>query len=65
MEIIRNAILKRAVKNLNEYGYPDCNMNNIFTDQVYSAFFKRMLEDNLGQGIDPAIRDLIARIKPA
>lgn len=43
---IRDALLAAGVRNLKEFGYPKCNQVNILTDAVYSAFFKKMLEDD-------------------
>lgn len=60
---IRNKLIAAGVKNLQEYGYPGVTADNIMSDQIYSAFFLSMLNDNLGQGFDQEINALIASIK--
>lgn len=56
-------IIEQGVKNLKEYGYSDVNSKNILTDNIFSAFFLSMLEDNLGKGQDEVINKLINQIK--
>lgn len=56
-------IIAQGVANLKEFGYPDCNAENILTDRIYSAFFKSILEDNLGKGYDGHINGLLAKIE--
>ena len=48
---MRDQLVNAGVANLKEFGYPSVDKENIFTDYIYSAFFKTMLEGNLG---DPA-----------
>ncbi len=48
---MRSQIIAAGVANLKEFGYPNVDAENILTDPIYSAFFKSMLEGNLG---DPA-----------
>jgi hypothetical protein len=48
MTPIQMALIRAGVKNLHEFGYPDCTEANILTDRVYSRFFKSMLESNRG-----------------
>lgn len=62
MTTIENKLIEAGVKNLREFGYPDCNADNILTDQIYSAFFKSMLEDNKGHGVDREINALLGRL---
>jgi hypothetical protein len=38
-------LIANGVLNLQKYGYPDCNKNNILTDLIYSGFFKSMLKE--------------------
>jgi len=61
MDKIKRTIIDAGVRNLHEFGYPKCNAENIMTDQIYGAFFKSMLEDNLGKDkrADPIIRDIL------
>lgn len=44
----RENIISAGVANLKEFGYPKVDQKNILTDMIYSAFFKSMLEGNLG-----------------
>ncbi len=59
---MKDQLIAAGVKNLNAYGYPKCNKDNILTDQIYKAFFVSMLKDNKGNGvlIDKAIDELLA-----
>jgi len=60
---LREKIIANGVKNLREFGYPNVNEQNIFTDIIYRQFFKRMLEDNIGFGHDKLINEMISEIK--
>lgn len=60
---VRNKIIENGVKNLQEFGYPSVNNENILTDMVYKMFFKRQLEENLGQGFDEEINDILNSLK--
>lgn len=64
-DMYRDRLLEAGVKNLKEYGYPDVTKENILTDQIYSAFFKSMLQDsdNMGKGMDEHIIALLKEIK--
>ncbi len=55
-------MVEKGVKNLIEYGYPLVNKENIFTDMIYSAFFKKMLDETKGKGFDTEVDELISRI---
>lgn len=57
---VQTTLITTGVSNLREFGYPACNADNILTDRIYMAFFRSMLEDNLGKGYDTDIRALIA-----
>ena len=61
---MKDKLIAAGVKNLHEFGYPGCTAENILTDGIYKAFFKRMLEENKGQreDVDKAIDALIAQI---
>ena len=59
----RAKIIAAGVRNLKEFGYPSVTADNILTDQIYSAFFKSMLEDNKGKGADGVINDLLKEIE--
>lgn len=63
MSPTEHLIIKSGVRNLKEFGYPNCNQDNIFTDYVYATIFKGMLEDNLGEGQDKYITRLLKRIE--
>lgn len=58
---MKDKLIAAGVKNLHTYGYPECNKENILTDQIYKAFFVSMLKDNKGNGeaIDKAIDELL------
>ena len=62
---IREKLIANGVKNLKEFGYPDCNETNILTVSIFKAFFEDMLQENLGQNpqIDIEINKLLAEIK--
>lgn len=62
LTFIETKIVGAGVKNLKEFGYPHCNAQNILNDQIYSAFFRRMLEDNLGKGYDESIKSLLQKL---
>jgi hypothetical protein len=42
---LRDRMLAGGVRSLQKFGYPKVNADNIMTDMVYSAFFRRELED--------------------
>lgn len=62
MSTIEKKLIEAGIRNLREFGYPDCNATNILADQIYSAFFRSMLEDNKGQGFDREINNLITML---
>jgi hypothetical protein len=64
MNEVQTKLIDAGVRNLKEFGYPDCNPQNILTDYIYSKMFLSMLEENLGQGFDKDIKALIAVVKP-
>ena len=53
MKKLRDQLIKAGVKNLQEFGYPTCNEQNILTDYVFKKFFLSMLKEN--KGIRPDI----------
>lgn len=62
---IKDALLVAGVKNLKTFGYPKVNIENILTDELYSAFFENMLKDNIGKGtnkVDDVINELLKTI---
>lgn len=38
-------LIEAGIRNLKEFGYPSVNAENILTDEIYRAFFARMLEN--------------------
>ena len=62
----RETLIRSGVNSLGTFGYPDVRPENLLTDPIYSAFFKSMLEGELGevQRANPAVanvmRDLIS-----
>lgn len=59
---MRDKLIAAGVRNLKEFGYPSVNAENILTDKIYRMFFKSMLEDNLGKGVDAEVNALLAEI---
>lgn len=61
---MKETLIRDGVDRLREFGYPDVNEENIFTDKVYAAFFKQML--NQVKGIhrvsDEAIEELLKQL---
>lgn len=62
VSMIKKRLISAGVKNLHDYGYPNCNVENITQDEIYKAFFVSMLKQNKGvrRDIDEAINELIA-----
>lgn len=60
-EKVKEELLKAGVKNLKEFGYPEVTTENILTDIVYKAFFKSMLESNIGvtNQLDDVVKELL------
>ena len=58
---MKDKLIANGVRNLREFGYPDCNEKNILTDYIFASFFLRMLPENKGYSteIDAAIDELI------
>jgi hypothetical protein len=54
---MRDKLIAAGVKNLREFGYPQCTKDNVLTDMIYRRFFLSMLKD---QGPQPkAVQDAI------
>jgi hypothetical protein len=65
---VRAKLIDAGVKNLRQYGYPECDADNILTDRIYSAFFASMLRDNLGKAgasVDAEINALLSQAEAA
>jgi len=60
---IADNIVERAVINIKEFGYSEVNSDNIFTDYIYSRFFKNILKDNFGSGYDDEIKYLLSKLE--
>lgn len=58
-EKVKESIIARGVRNLQTFGYKYCDKDNILTDEIYSAFFRSMLEDNLGGADDKEINEIL------
>jgi hypothetical protein len=41
---MRDRIIQAGVKQLRDFGYPDCTAENILRVPVYKAFFRKMVE---------------------
>lgn len=62
--MMEDKLIAAGVKNLHAFGYPDCDKDNILTDQIYRAFFASILKDNKGKAgdaVDKAIDSLLAK----
>lgn len=61
---MRQKLIDAGVKNLKEFGYPSVDAENILTDQIYSAFFRSMLDDTLSMkpSLKSVIDELLAEI---
>lgn len=57
-------LIAAGVRNLQEFGYPHCNSDNILTDMVYSQFFRAQLLDvrDLRPSAAPIANELIDEI---
>ena len=53
---MKNEVIENGVKNLKEFGYPNVNSENIFTDEIYRAFFKSMLKDSMDMTTNKTIQ---------
>ena len=64
---MRDKLIAAGVKNLREFGYPECDASNILTDYVYASFFVRMLHDSKCRrpDVDEAIDELLAECQKA
>lgn len=60
---IRIQLIKAGVSNLKAFGYSNVTEENILTDEIYKAFFKEMLKDNLCKGFDKPINQLLQQLK--
>lgn len=62
---VKSSIICECVNNIKEFGYSNVNKDNIFTDEIYSRFFKRILKSNLGKNsfVDCAIDELLKELK--
>jgi len=57
---LQKRLIAGGVRNLKQFGYPGVTEENILTDEVYSAFFRPMLEDAKGHGVDEEIDALLS-----
>jgi len=60
---IAEKMVEVAIANLKEFGYSDVNSDNIFTDYLYSRFFKSMLKENIGNWYDEEIKYLLSKLE--
>lgn len=44
-EDLKRILIKKGIKNLEEYGFRQANQENITTNMIYSGFFESMLRD--------------------
>lgn len=64
MTDFRQKLIESGVKSLKEFGYPQVDAENILTDEIYSEFFKSLLEDAQGndEKLDRVIDGLLQEI---
>jgi len=43
---MQKQIVENGVQNLKEFGYPNVDKKNIFTDSIYNPFFVHMLKES-------------------
>lgn len=57
-------LIKQAVNRLKRFGFRNVNENNITTDEVYSFYFFKMLNEMLGESRekDEAIQQLLEMV---
>lgn len=56
---VKERIKTNAVKNLKEFGYAHTTLENIVSDEVYKILYIKLLKENLGNGFDEEIKDLL------
>ena len=59
---MKNEVIENGVKNLKEFGYPNVNSENIFTDEIYRAFFKSMLKDSMDMTTNKTILNVLKEL---
>ena len=66
MKTIREKIIAAGVRSLQQFGYPDCNNENIMTDKVFKAFFESQLQELISgrssRIIKEASKELLAEL---
>ena len=64
-QTIKQQIISAGIKKLEDFGNENVTSENIIQDKIFSAFFKRMLESNLGEDpvFDIVINELLEEIK--
>lgn len=55
---IRRLMMRAAVKNAKEFGYPWVTEDDLFKDYVIAMFFKGMLEDEDNVGLNPTVEEV-------
>ena len=63
MKDIRQKLLESGVKSLKEFGYPNVDTKNILTDEVYSQFFRGMLDDAIARSNNDTIDGVIDELR--
>ena len=62
MKAMKDMLISAGANNLKKFGYPSVSSANILSDKIYRAFFKSMLEENRGRGVDTSIEELLKEI---
>lgn len=58
---IKKELIKQMVNRLRRFGFVHVNEDNIITDEVYSLYFSKILNEKLGEGAesDMVIKQLL------
>ncbi len=65
---MKETLIANGVRNLKEFGYPNCSTSNILTDKVYREFFRGLLEqwdDGTNRSVSQACKLLLIDIGDA
>ena len=63
---IKSKLIKQAASRLRKFGFIHVNENNITTDEVYSQYFMKILNEMLGENTekDLVINQLLKTMNP-
>lgn len=63
---IKDELIKQMVNRLRRFGFVHVNEENIITDEVYSLYFSKILNEKLGENaeLDMEINQLLTAMNP-